>query len=230
MSCFFINYINLKMMSNIKQLYQDQQDEDEYVILNTSNDILVQKLSNFKQTYINCERETSLASQLKKASLKHYISIIEQQLLYRKNISNYQQHINNILNNIHNHLYDILLKKIVSMINEYNDKDTYIISEDLFISIINKYKMIEKLFDIHIFEDDEQNIFSLYTNLLYNTKCVNQNILNLINIKNLDIIDIKNKGIKAENELFMNKNINIEYGFYSHKFTITITYPSFDKL
>ena len=39
-------------MSNIKQLYQDQQDEDEYVILNTSNDILVQKLSNFKQTYI----------------------------------------------------------------------------------------------------------------------------------------------------------------------------------
>ena len=217
-------------MSNIKQLYQDQQDEDEYIILNTSNDILVQKLSNFKQTYINCERETSLASQLKKASLKHYISIIEQQLLYRKNISNYQQHINNILNNIHNHLYDILLKKIVSMINEYNDKDTYIISEDLFISIINKYKMIEKLFDIHIFEDDEQNIFSLYTNLLYNTKCVNQNILNLINIKNLDIIDIKNKGIKAENELFMNKNINIEYGFYSHKFTITITYPSFDKL
>ena len=217
-------------MSNIKQLYQDQQDEDEYVILNTSNDILVQKLSNFKQTYINCERETSLASQLKKASLKHYISIIEQQLLYRKNISNYQQHINNILNNIHNHLYDILLKKIVSMINEYNDKDTYIISEDLFISIINKYKMIEKLFDIHIFEDDEQNIFSLYTNLLYNTKCVNQNILNLINIKNLDIIDIKNKGIAAENELFMNKNIYIEYGFYSHKFTITITYPSFDKL
>ena len=227
---FFINYINLKMMSNIKQLYQDQQDEDEYVILNTPNDILVQKLSNFKQTYINCERETSLASQLKKASLKHYISIIEQQLLYRKNISNYQQHINNILNNIHNHLYDILLKKIVSMINEYNDKDTYIISEDLFISIINKYKMIEKLFDIHIFEDDEQNIFSLYTNLLYNTKCVNQNILNLINIKNLDIIDIKNKGIAAENELFMNKNIYIEYGFYSHKFTITITYPSFDKL
>ena len=218
------------MMSNIKQLYQDQQDEDEYVILNTSNDILVQKLSNFKQTYSNCEHETSLASQLKKASLKHYISIIEQQLLYRKNISNYQQHINNILNNIHNHLYDILLKKIVSMINEYNDKDTYIISEDLFISIINKYKMIEKLFDIHIFEDDEQNIFSLYTNLLYNTKCVNQNILNLINIKNLDIIDIKNKGIKAENELFMNKNIYIEYGFYSHKFTITITYPSFDKL
>jgi len=217
-------------MSNIKQLYQDQQDEDEYVILNTSNDILVQKLSNFKQTYINCERETSLASQLKKASLKHYISIIEQQLLYRKNISNYQQHINNILNNIHNHLYDILLKKIVSMINEYNDKDTYIISEDLFISIINKYKMIEKLFDIHIFEDDEQNIFSLYTNLLYNTKCINQNILNLINIKNLDIIDIKNKGIAAENELFMNKNIYIEYGFYSHKFTITITYPSFDKL
>ena len=171
-----------------------------------------------------------MASQLKKASLKHYISIIEQQLLYRKNISNYQQHINNILNNIHNHLYDILLKKIVSMINEYNDKDTYIISEDLFISIINKYKMIEKLFDIHIFEDDEQNIFSLYTNLLYNTKCVNQNILNLINIKNLDIIDIKNKGIAAENELFMNKNIYIEYGFYSHKFTITITYPSFDKL
>ena len=218
------------MMSNIKQLYQDQQDEDEYVILNTSNDILVQKLSNFKQTYSNCEHETSLASQLKKASLKHYISIIEQQLLYRKNISNYQQHINNILNNIHNHLYDILLKKIVSMINEYNDKDTYIISEDLFISIINKYKMIEKLFDIHIFEDDEQNIFSLYTNLLYNTKCVNQNILNLINIKNLDIIDIKNKGIAAENELFMNKNIYIEYGFYSHKFTITITYPSFDKL
>ena len=217
-------------MSNIKQLYQDQQDEDEDVILNTSNDILVQKLSNFKQTYINCERETSLASQLKKASLKHYISIIEQQLLYRKNISNYQQHINNILNNIHNHLYDILLKKIVSMINEFNDKDTYIISEDLFISIINKYKMIEKLFDIHIFEDDEQNIFSLYTNLLYNTKCVNQNILNLINIKNLDIIDIKNKGIVAENELFMNKNIYIEYGFYSHKFTITITYPSFDKL
>lgn len=217
-------------MSNIKQLYQDQQDEDEYVILNTSNDILVQKLSNFKQTYINCERETSLASQLKKASLKHYISIIEQQLLYRKNISNYQQHINNILNNIHNHLYDILLKKIVSMINDYNDKDTYIISEDLFISIINKYKMIEKLFDIHIFEDDEQNIFSLYTNLLYNTKCINQNILNLINIKNLDIIDIKNKGIAAENELFMNKNIYIEYGFYSHKFTITITYPSFDKL
>ena len=217
-------------MSNIKQLYQDQQDEDEYVILNTSNDILVQKLSNFKQTYINCERETSLASQLKKASLKHYISIIEQQLLYRKNISNYQQHINNILNNIHNHLYDILLKKIVSMINDYNDKDTYIISEDLFISIINKYKMIEKLFDIHIFEDDEQNIFSLYTNLLYNTKCVNQNILNLINIKNLDIIDIKNKGIVDENELFMNKNIYIEYGFYSHKFTITITYPSFDKL
>ena len=217
-------------MSNIKQLYQDQQDEDEYVILNTSNDILVQKLSNFKQTYSNCEHETSLASQLKKASLKHYISIIEQQLLYRKNISNYQQHINNILNNIHNHLYDILLKKIVSMINEYNDKDTYIISEDLFISIINKYKMIEKLFDIHIFEDDEQNIFSLYTNLLYNTKCVNQNILNLINIKNLDIIDIKNKGIAAENELFMNKNIYIEYGFYSHKFTITITYPSFDKL
>lgn len=222
--------MSLKMMSNIKQLYQDQQDEDEYVILNTSNDILVQKLSNFKQTYINCERETSLASQLKKASLKHYISIIEQQLLYRKNISNYQQHINNILNNIHNHLYDILLKKIVSMINEYNDKDTYIISEDLFISIINKYKMIEKLFDIHLFEDDEQNIFSLYTNLLYNTKCVNQNILNLINIKNLDIIDIKNKGIAAENELFMNKNIYIEYGFYSHKFTITITYPSFDKL
>ena len=222
--------MSLKMMSNIKQLYQDQQDEDEYVILNTSNDILVQKLSNFKQTYINCERETSLASQLKKASLKHYISIIEQQLLYRKNISNYQQHINNILNNIHNHLYDILLKKIVSMINEYNDKDTYIISEDLFISIINKYKMIEKLFDIHIFEDDEQNIFSLYTNLLYNTKCINQNILNLINIKNLDIIDIKNKGIAAENELFMNKNIYIEYGFYSHKFTITITYPSFDKL
>ena len=218
------------MMSNIKQLYQDQQDEDEYVILNTSNDILVQKLSNFKQTYSNCEHETSLASQLKKASLKHYISIIEQQLLYRKNIANYQQHINNILNNIHNHLYDILLKKIVSMINEYNDKDTYIISEDLFISIINKYKMIEKLFDIHIFEDDEQNIFSLYTNLLYNTKCVNQNILNLINIKNLDIIDIKNKGIAAENELFMNKNIYIEYGFYSHKFTITITYPSFDKL
>ena len=218
------------MMSNIKQLYQDQQDEDEYVILNTSNDILVQKLSNFKQTYSNCEHETSLASQLKKASLKHYISIIEQQLLYRKNISNYQQHINNILNNIHNHLYDILLKKIVSMINEYNDKDTYIISEDLFISIINKYKMIEKLFDIHIFEDDEQNIFSLYTNLLYNTKCVNQNILNLINIKNLDIIDIKNKGIAAENELFMNKNIYIEYGFYSHKFTITIIYPSFDKL
>ena len=217
-------------MSNIKQLYQDQQDEDEYIILNTSNDILVQKLSNFKKTYSNCEHETSLASQLKKASLKHYISIIEQQLLYRKNISNYQQHINNILNNIHNHLYDILLKKIVSMINEYNDKDTYIISEDLFISIINKYKMIEKLFDIHIFEDDEQNIFSLYTNLLYNTKCVNQNILNLINIKNLDIIDIKNKGIKAENELFMNKNIYIEYGFYSHKFTITITYPSFDKL
>lgn len=217
-------------MSNIKQLYQDQQDEDEYIILNTSNDILVQKLSNFKQTYSNCDHETSLASQLKKASLKHYISIIEQQLLYRKNISNYQQHINNILNNIHNHLYDILLKKISSMINEYNDKDTYIISEDLFISIINKYKMIEKLFDIHIFEDDEQNIFSLYTNLLYNTKCVNQNILNLINIKNLDIIDIKNKGIKAENELFMNKNINIEYGFYSHKFTITITYPSFDKL
>ena len=217
-------------MSNIKQLYQDQQDEDEYVILNTSNDILVQKLSNFKQTYSNCEHETSLAYQLKKASLKHYISIIEQQLLYRKNISNYQQHINNILNNIHNHLYDILLKKIVSMINEYNDKDTYIISEDLFISIINKYKMIEKLFDIHIFEDDEQNIFSLYTNLLYNTKCVNQNILNLINIKNLDIIDIKNKGIAAENELFMNKNIYIEYGFYSHKFTITITYPSFDKL
>ena len=76
------------MMSNIKQLYQDQQDEDEYVILNTSNDILVQKLSNFKQTYSNCEHETSLASQLKKASLKHYISIIEQQLLYRKNISN----------------------------------------------------------------------------------------------------------------------------------------------
>jgi hypothetical protein len=222
--------MSIKMMSNIKQLYQDQQDEDEYVILNTSNDILVQKLSNFKQTYINCERETSLASQLKKASLKHYISIIEQQLLYRKNISNYQQHINNILNNIHNHLYDILLKKIVSMINEYNDKDTYIISEDLFISIINKYKMIEKLFDIHIFEDDEQNIFSLYTNLLYNTKCINQNILNLINIKNLDIIDIKNKGIAAENELFMNKNIYIEYGFYSHKFTITITYPSFDKL
>jgi hypothetical protein len=218
------------MMSNIKQLYQDQQDEDEYVIFNTSNDILVQKLSNFKQTYSNCEHETSLASQLKKASLKHYISIIEQQLLYRKNISNYQQNINNILNNIHNHLYDILLKKIVSMINEYNDKDTYIISEDLFISIINKYKMIEKLFDIHIFEDDEQNIFSLYTNLLYNTKCVNQNILNLINIKNLDIIDIKNKGIAAENELFMNKNILIEYGFYSHKFTITITYPSFDKL
>jgi hypothetical protein len=217
-------------MSNIKQLYQDQQDEDEYVISNTSNDILVQKLSNFKQTYINCERETSLASQLKKASLKHYISIIEQQLLYRKNISNYQQHINNILNNIHNHLYDILLKKIVSMINDYNDKDTYIISEDLFISIINKYKMIEKLFDIHIFEDDEQNIFSLYTNLLYNTKCVNQNVLNLINIKNLDIIDIKNKGIAAENELFMNKNIYIEYGFYSHKFTITITYPSFNKL
>ncbi len=217
-------------MSNIKQLYQDQQDEDEYVIFNTSNDILVQKLSNFKQTYSNCEHETSLASQLKKASLKHYISIIEQQLLYRKNISNYQQNINNILNNIHNHLYDILLKKIVSMINEYNDKDTYIISEDLFISIINKYKMIEKLFDIHIFEDDEQNIFSLYTNLLYNTKCVNQNILNLINIKNLDIIDIKNKGIAAENELFMNKNILIEYGFYSHKFTITITYPSFDKL
>ena len=64
------------MMSNIKQLYQDQQDEDEYVILNTSNDILVQKLSNFKQTYSNCEHETSLASQLKKASLKHYISII----------------------------------------------------------------------------------------------------------------------------------------------------------
>ena len=217
-------------MSYIKQLYQDQQDEDEYVILNTSNDILIQKLSNFKQTYSNCEHETSLASQLKKASLKHYISIIEQQLLYRKNISNYQQHINNILNNIHNHLYDILLKKIVSMINEYNDKDTYIISEDLFISIINKYKMIEKLFDIHIFEDDEQNIFSLYKNLLYNTKCVNQNILNLINIKNLDIIDIKNKGIAAENELFMNKNIYIEYGFYSHKFTITITYPSFDKL
>ena len=222
--------MSLKMMSNIKQLYQDQQDEDEYVISNTSNDILVQKLSNFKQTYINCERETSLASQLKKASLKHYISIIEQQLLYRKNISNYQQHINNILNNIHNHLYDILLKKIVSMINDYNDKDTYIISEDLFISIINKYKMIEKLFDIHIFEDDEQNIFSLYTNLLYNTKCVNQNVLNLINIKNLDIIDIKNKGIAAENELFMNKNIYIEYGFYSHKFTITITYPSFNKL
>ena len=68
------------------------------------------------------------------------------------------------------------------------------------------------------------------TNLLYNTKCINQNILNLINIKNLDIIDIKNKGIAAENELFMNKNIYIEYGFYSHKFTITITYPSFDKL
>ena len=44
MSCFFINYMNLKMMSNIKQLYQDQQDEDEYVILNTSNDILDEKI------------------------------------------------------------------------------------------------------------------------------------------------------------------------------------------
>ena len=216
-------------MSNINQLYQEQ-DEDEDVIINTSNDILIQKLSNFKQTYSNCEHETSLAYQLKKASLKHFISIIEQQLLYRKNISNFQQNINNILNSIHSNVYDILLKKIENMINEYNNKDTYIISEDLFISIINKYKMIEKVFDIHIFEDDEQNIFSLYTNLLYNTKCINQNILNLINIKNLDIIDIKNKGIAAENELFMNKNIYIEYGFYSHKFTITITYPSFDKL
>ena len=218
-------------MSNIDQLYLEQQDDDEDVIYNISNDVLVQKLNNFRQSYFNIENQkSSLSSQLKKASLKHYIYLIEQQLLYRKNISNYQQNINNLLNSIHSNVYDILLKKIENMINEYNHKDTYIISEDLFISIINKYKMIEKMFDINIFENDEQNIFSLYTNLLYNTKCVNQNILNLINIKNLDIIDIKNKGIKAENELFMNKNIYIEYGFYSHKFTITITYPSFDKL
>ena len=217
-------------MSNIKQLYLDQQDEDEDVIFNTSNDILIQKLNNFRQSYINCEHETSLSFQIKKASLKHYISIIEKQLLYRKNISNYQQNINNILNNIHNNVYNNLLEKIISMINEYNDNDTYTIPEDLYISIINKYQMIEKLFDINIFEGDEQNIFSLYANLLYNTKYMNQNILNLINIKNLDIIDIKNKGIAAENELFMNKNIYIEYGFYSHKFTITITYPSFNKL
>jgi hypothetical protein len=218
-------------MSNINQLYLEQQDEDEDVIYNISNDVLVQKLNNFRQSYFNIENQkSSLAIQLKKASLKHYITLIEQQLLYRKNISNYQQNINNLLNSIHSNVYDILLKKIENMINEYNHKDTYIISEDLFISIINKYKMIEKMFDINIFENDEQNIFSLYTNLLYNTKCVNQNILNLINIKNLDIIDIKNKGIKAENELFLNKNIYIEYGFYSHKFTITITYPAFDKL
>lgn len=218
-------------MSNINQLYLEQQDDDEDVIINISNDILVQKLNNFRQSYFNIENQkSSLAIQLKKASLKHYITLIEQQLLYRKNISNYQQNINNLLNSIHSNVYDILLKKIENMINEYNHNDTYIISEDLFISIINKYKMIEKMFDINIFENDEQNIFSLYTNLLYNTKCVNQNILNLINIKHLDIIDIKNKGIKAENELFMNKNIYIEYGFYSHKFTITITYPTFDKL
>jgi len=222
--------MSLEMMSNIKQLYLDQQDEDEDIIFNTSNDILIQKLNNFRQSYIICEKETSLSSQLKKASLKHYISIIEKQLLYRKNISNYQQNINNILNIIHNNVYNFLLEKISSMINEYVDNDSFTISEDLYISIINKYQTIEKLFEINIFEGEEQNIFSLYTNLLYNTKYMNQNILNLINIKNLDIINIKNKGIETENELFMNKNIYIEYGFYSHKFTITITYPSFNKL
>ena len=129
-------------MSNIKQLYLDQQDEDEDIIFNTSNEILIQKLNNFRQSYIICDQETSLSSQLKKASLKHYIYIIEKQLIYRKNISNYQKNINNILNIIHNNVYNNLLEKIKSMINEYNDNDTYTIPEDLYISVINVSKFL----------------------------------------------------------------------------------------
>ena len=46
-------------MSNIDQLYLEQQDDDEDVIYNISNDVLVQKLNNFRQSYFNIENQKS---------------------------------------------------------------------------------------------------------------------------------------------------------------------------
>ena len=47
-------------MSNIDQLYLEQQDDDEDVIYNISNDVLVQKLNNFRQSYFNIENQNNI--------------------------------------------------------------------------------------------------------------------------------------------------------------------------
>lgn len=213
-------------------MIQDLEKTDEHIINNTCNDILIQKLNDFKQKLSNIQQETSLSSQIKNASLKHYITLIEKQLQYRENIVNYQIKINNLFNMIHKNIYDIIEEKIVNMIQEYKVNDTFMFSEDIYFSIINEYINIEKLFNIYIFNDNnnEQNILSLYTNLLYNNNYIDNDILEFIDFDNLDIIDIKKKNIASKNELFMNKNIFIEYDFYTHKFEITIKYPSFNNL
>jgi len=212
-------------------MIQDLKNTDEQVINNTCNDILIQKLNDFKQKLSNIQQDTSLSLQIKNASLKHYIILIEKQLQYRENIVNYQNKINNLFNIIHTNIYDIIEEKIVNMIREYKVDDTYMFPEDLYFSIINEYINIEKLFNIYMFNNNnEQNILSLYTNLLYNNNYIDDDILEFIDFENLDIIDIKKKNIDKQNELFMNKNIFVEYDFYRHTFKITIKYPSFNNL
>lgn len=212
--------------------YMIQEITEEDKINNTSSNILYEKLHNFKNKIADIQQEEpSLSSLIKISSLNYYVTFIEKHLQYRENIINYQNKINDLFNTIHNKMYHIFEEKIMNMIQNHIKKDNCKISEDLYIYIMNEYKMIEKIFNIYIFSDNnEQNIISIYINLLYNIDTIDENILDAINFRNLDIFDTKNKEMDIKNKFHTNKNIRIEYNFFSHEFIITIKYPSFDNL